>query len=127
MKKSNKETKATRSRYVRIAIVLLIAIVVAIIGMIMEEGYRPFIEARDKLREKIYVGMTVKELKERLGEPSKIFNRKEDGETCAINGWEKPEKEYEEICFVYFGDADAIAYVYVGSDNIVSYFFVGGS
>jgi len=85
----------------------------------------PFHEQYAKFRS-VSVGMTEKQVREKLGEPTFVHQKGVRPDTYCVPGWACERREVQHRLLIYRG-VEPIAYVFFNSNGSVEHVFVGGS
>lgn len=72
-------------------------------------------------------GMDEDEVRVRLGEPWRTYERANAPSNYFIEGYSHPNRAITGKVMIYFGGSDMIVYVYVDEDGRVEEKFIGGS
>ena len=88
-------------------------------------GEVPQQEHYDKFRS-ISRGMTEREVRERLGEPFRVYSKGVPPEQYCVQGWACERRPINHRLLIFIA-IEPIAYVYLDANNTVEHVFVGGS
>ena len=75
----------------------------------------------------IDTGMSEAQVRARLGEPWRTYERATAPADYYVRGYSHPNRSISSKVLIYFGGSDMIVYVYLGKDGRVEGTFVGGS
>jgi outer membrane protein assembly factor BamE (lipoprotein component of BamABCDE complex) len=103
-----------------------IGLTLVTISLIAACGPSPVFKAEYERFRSIKVGMTEQEVRDRLGSPTHVYERRSAPQNYYVKGYSFKDRLITNKVLIYIG-SEPIAYVYIDDQNKVEEVFVGGS